>query len=367
MKLQQFVALGIVVVLVVWMLLPHERNDPAQKYESEVSAATVRAVPADSDANAAGETFTVRVSTLEEQDFVQRIRVRGMTQARRLVTVRAETSGRVVATPVERGGRVAEGDLLCELAQDTREADLQEARSRREQAQIEYDGALDLQSRGLTSRAAIAQLKATLDSAIAAAERAELALQRTRVTAPFAGVVESRGVEVGDLMDMGGTCATLLDDEPMLLTGVLTEDTVGKVSLGADVTASLASGKTVHAELTYVARASDASSRGYPVEAQIHPTGFPIRHGITAEIYISASNIKAHLIQPSALTLDDEGATGVKLVDDEGVVQFARVQIVGEDTGMNPGFWVTGLPPRASVIILGQEIVFPGQQVNTVN
>ena len=78
-----------------------------------------------------------------------------------------------------------------------------------------------------------------------------------------------------------------------------------------------------------------------------------------------ASEVPAHLIPPSALTLDDAGATGVKIVDQENTVRFAEVQIVGEDTGMNPGFWVTGLPTRANVIVLGQEIVFPGQQVVT--
>ena len=183
MKLQHFVALGLIVVLAVWLLLPHERTSPGDQYESAPLDTSVRAVPADSDVAIDSSNFTVRVSTIDVQDYVERVRVRGVTRANRLVNIRAETSGRVVATPVARGARVKQGDVLCELAVDTRATDLQEARSRQEQAQLEYNGALDLQSQGLTSRANIAQLKAALDSAIAATQRAELALQRTRLPA----------------------------------------------------------------------------------------------------------------------------------------------------------------------------------------
>jgi membrane fusion protein, multidrug efflux system len=305
------------------------------------------------------------VSTLAEQNYVERVRVRGMTQATRLVNVRSETTGRVIGTPVARGARVKQGDILCELAMDTRESDLQEARSRQAQAQIEYDGALDLQNRGLTSRAAIAQLKSALDSAMAATQRAELAVKRTRIVAPFSGVMESRHVEIGDLMDMGGTCGTLLDDTPMLLTGVMSETDVAKVTPGASVMATLVTGETVQGRLTYVSRAADSSSRSYRIEAEISPAGFPIRHGVTSEIFISAAEIRAHLIPPSALTLNDAGAIGVKLVDARNTVQFAEVRIVGENSGFDPGFWVTGLPTQANVITLGQEFVFPGQQVTT--
>jgi membrane fusion protein, multidrug efflux system len=364
-KLQHVVATGLIIALAAWMLIPHERSSPSDKYESVQTEAVIRAVPSGSVIGNEAGTFTVRTTPVSVQNFVERVRVRGVTQASRLVNVRAETSGKVIATPVARGARVKQGDVLCELAVDSRIADLQEARSREEQAKIEYEGALDLQTRGLTSRASIAQLKASLDASMAATQRAELALKRTKILAPFSGVMESRAVEVGDLMDNGGSCGTLLDDTPMLLTGVMSEQDVARVATGATVTASLVTGETVQGKLTYIARAADPASRSYRIEIELEPSGFPIRHGLTAEIHIAGTEIPAHMITPSALTLNDAGATGVKLVDRNNTVQFAEVRIVGESTGLNPGFWVTGLPAQANVITLGQEIVFPGQQVNT--
>lgn len=364
MKLKHVVALGLIAVVVIWMALPRDRGALDDGYALPENDRTVNAVSGNAAITNDNQSFTVRVARINERNFVERVRVRGQTKAFRLVEVRAEAAGRVIATPVARGARVNAGDVLCEIAVDSRATDLQEARSRQEEAQLEYNGALDLQERGLQSRVGIAQLKTTLDAAVAAVKRAELALERTQISAPFAGIMETRAVEVGDLMDMGGTCATLLDDTPMLLVGLVTEQDVGKLVLGAQVTAELLTGEQVQGELTYISRAADPTSRSYAIEVEIAGSEDSIRQGITAEIFVAASETPAHLIPPSALTMNDAGAIGVKLIDQNNVVQFAEVKVIGENTSVDPGMWVTGLPSSSVLITHGQEIVFPGQTVN---
>ncbi len=364
MKIKHFVAIGLVVVVVIWMALPRERGALDDGYPLPERDGAVTAVTGDGVITNDNQSFTVRVARVNEQNFVQRVRVRGQTKAFRLVDVRAEAAGRIIATPVARGARVAAGDVLCELAVDSKETDLQEAITRKEQAQLEYQGALDLQERGLQSRVGLAQIKTALDSAIAAVTRAELALNRTKITAPFAGVMESREVEVGDLMDMGGKCASLLDDTPMLLTGLVPEQDIGKLFLGAPVTANLITGETVEGEVTYISRAAEANSRAYAIEVRLADSNKEIRQGVTAEIFIAANETLAHLIPASSLTLNDEGIIGVKTVDSDNVVHFSPVTVVGENTSIKPGIWVTGLAASSVVVTHGQEIVFPGQTVN---
>jgi len=362
-KIKHFVALGLVVIVIIWMAYPRDRGALDDGYPLPERDGAVNAISGSSSITNDNQNFTVRVARISAQSFVEKVRVRGQTKAFRLVDVRAEVPGRVVATPFIRGARVKAGDVLCEIAVDSRETDLQEARSRQEQAQMEYQGALDLQERGLQSRVGIAQLKTALDSSAAAVMRAELALKKTKITAPFAGIMETRKVEVGDLMDMGGQCASLLDDTPMLLTGVVPEQEVGKLFLGAPVTANLLSGETVAGKVTYISRASNSSSRSYAIEIEIEDTDLEIRQGVTAEIFIASNETIAHLIPASALTLNDEGLVGVKIVDQSSVVRFAPVTIIGENTTVDPGMWVSGLPDSSVVVTHGQEIVFPGQAV----
>ena len=364
MKIKHFVALGLVAIVAIWMLLPREGGALDDGYPLPERDDQVVAVSSDAAITNDNQSYTVRVTRVNSQNFVQKVRVRGLTKAFRLVDVRAEVSGRIIATPVARGARVNAGDVLCEIAVDSRATDLQETRSRQQQAQMEYDGALDLQKRGLQSRVGMAQLQTALDASIAAVMRAELALKKTQITAPFAGIMEARTVEVGDLMDMGGKCASLLDDTPMLLTGLVPEQDVGKLFIGATVTANLVTGETVQGKVSYISRAADPTSRSYAIEMEIDKSENPIRQGVTAEIFIAANETSAHLIPASSLTLNDEGIVGVKTVGQNNEVQFTPVTVIGENTSVDPGLWVTGLPSSAAVITHGQEIVFAGQIVN---
>ena len=79
---------------------------------------------------------------------------------------------------------------------------------------------------------------------------------------------------------------------------------------------------------------------------------------------VDAHEIVAHRIPSSALTLDDGGDIGVKVLGDRGAVDFKNVEIVGDDTNqLDSGIWVTGLTGTVILITLGQEIVFPGQVI----
>jgi multidrug efflux system membrane fusion protein len=89
-----------------------------------------------------------------------------------------------------------------------------------------------------------------------------------------------------------------------------------------------------------------------------------IRAGTTVELMVDAMEISAHLIPSSALTLDDEGAIGVKLIGAGNRILHRNIEIVGDSGNqLDPGIWVTGLSGTVNLVTLGQEIVFPGQVV----
>lgn len=364
MKKQQLVAIAIFVAVVAWMIVP--RGDDQPNAEMAGSGRTIQAISEGQAASENPEVITVRAIRVSPQNYNEQIRVRGRTQAFRMVSVRAEAAGRVVNEPVTRGARVSQGDTLCEIAVDNREADLLEAQSRLEQSQFEYDAAVDLQARDLQSEVAVAQFKAALDSAQAGVSRAKLALTNTKIRAPFDGVVEMRTIEKGDLLNIGDVCATVLDDSPMLLVGLVPEQDIAAISLNSRVEAQLLTGEIITGKVTYISRNADDVSRSYRIEAEVDPNEHNVRAGITAEILVQAENLVAHLIPSSALTLDDNGAIGVKLIDDQGNVSFSNVTIVGDDTSqLNSGIWVTGLNGNINLVTIGQEIVFPGQRVDS--
>ena len=304
---------------------------------------------------------SVRGRVIHAVALPERVKLRGRTENKRTVEVRAETSGRVVERPVERGTQVAAGDLLCRLAVEDRNARLAQAEAAVEQARIEYEGSLRLQDRGFNSETAIAQAKARLATAQAQREAAVLDVQRTAVRAPFAAVVEDAPLEIGDYAQPGTVCASLVDLHPMLLVGSVSERDVSRFGIGANADGQLMTGQTVSGPVSFVGQQADRGTRTYRVEVTVPNPDYALRSGITTEIAIDVGAVEAHKISPAVLALDDAGNVGVRIVDSENRVRFQHVAIVAD---ADDGVWVRGLPAVTTLITVGQETVVAGERVD---
>jgi multidrug efflux system membrane fusion protein len=307
-------------------------------------------------------TPTVRGMVSEATQHNIELLVRGSTEVNRTVTVRSEISGRVVGLPYPKGTTVSEGNVLCQLSVDSRDQNLTEARALRQQTMLEYKGLKDLSNKGLQSEITLAQAKARLESANAAVSRANLSLSHTKVRAPFNGIIEEQPVEVGDFLSVGGPCATIIETNPILLTGQVAEKDVSGVVLGGIVSANLITGETVTGKISYISQLADKSTRAYRIEVEVPNPELAFRAGITSELKVPLGTRLAHRISPAVLVLDDDGEIGVRVVNDEDKVEFYSVEVISE--GID-GIWVAGLPRMTTVITVGQEEVFEGQLVKT--
>jgi multidrug efflux system membrane fusion protein len=68
----------------------------------------------------------------------------------------------------------------------------------------------------------------------------------------------------------------------------------------------------------------------------------------------------AQKIPPSVLTLKDDGTIGVKVLNENNIVEFYPIH-KAKDT--IDGMWVSGLPNSVNLIITGQEYVSIGQKI----
>jgi multidrug efflux system membrane fusion protein len=156
----------------------------------------------------------VRVRESRAEAVAPELVVNGRTAPARSVVLRAETSGRVVATPVPKGALVEAGAVLVRLDEADRAAKVRQGEARVAQRQIEYDAARRLGERQFQSETKVAEAKAELEESRADLEEARLDLARTEVKAPFKAVLERRPVEVGDYVAPGGEVAHLLEQDP---------------------------------------------------------------------------------------------------------------------------------------------------------
>lgn len=345
----------------------------------------------------------VVVERLTAQSIDSAVLLRGQTAAARQVEVRAETSAIVVSEPLRKGARIEEGQIMCRLDEGTRgaalaqataqlaeaesrvpeaEARVEEAQARLEEAKINQNASSRLNADGFASTTRLASSDAAVATAEAAVTSAQSGLRAARsgiegaqaavagakaeldrlvIKAPFGGLLESDTAELGALLQPGALCGTIVQLNPIKLVGYVPETQVNHIQVGAMAGARLAAGgDEVQGRVTFLSRSADPKTRTFLTEIEVPNDDLRIRDGQTAEILIASEGANAHLVPQSALTLNDEGALGLRTVDETNHVKFYAVGVV-RDTA--EGVWVTGLPEAANVIVVGQEYVIDGVEV----
>ena len=230
----------------------------------------------------------------------------GVTEADKLIKIRAEASGTVVSRPVKQGQFVKKDQLICQL----------------------YNA-------GRTSY--------------------------PKVNAPFDGYLETFSVKEGDYLNTGAVCATIIDPDPMRLIGEVSEKEINFVKVGSKANAKLISGKKVQGIVSFVSTSANRGTRTFRVEIDVKNSDRSIRDGVSAQIEIEGNIILAHKISPSILMLGEDGELGIRTVNKDNQVEFNQIEILEDSID---GIWIAGLPINTRIITVGQEYVFQGQTVN---
>lgn len=344
------------------------------------------------------------------------VRLRGETEAARQVSVLAQTSGKVISEPLRKGAFVQAGQVMCQLDPGTSaaslaeaearlaeaiarrpevearipeaEARLVEAQARLQEANINATAAERLSQDGFASQTRVANteaavqsaqaaivsaeagvkaaeagldsLQANIETAEAAVARARTEIERLEIAAPFDGLLESDSAELGSWLQPGSLCATVIQLDPIKVVGFVPEAEVNRVEVGARAGARMNDGQDVLARVTFLSRAADPTTRTFRVELTVPNAELSLRDGQTAEIMIESQGVMAHVLAASTLTLNDEGALGVRTIDEESRALFMPVTILRD---AQEGVYVSGLPEQVDVITVGQEFVTDGVTV----
>lgn len=306
---------------------------------------------------------TVQVREQSARTVTRYLTNHGQTEADRLVTVKAETRGRIAAVGASEGERVTEGAMLARIAMGDREARLQEAKALVAQRESEYEAARNLGESGYQARVRVQEAEAALASARARLRSIREDIEHTEVRAPFGAFLEKRHVEKGTFLNVGSPVAVLADLDPIVASVRVAQQSIDRVRPDIEATVHLADGRSVTGRVRYLGRTADAGSRTFRVEVAVPNEDGAIRAGLSAEVRIPVAEVRAHFVSPAALTLDADGRLGIKTVDGDDRVAFHEVDLVRSESD---GAWVTGLPERARVIVVGQGFARVGERVEAV-
>jgi membrane fusion protein, multidrug efflux system len=293
-------------------------------------------------------------------DHARAIRLSGITAADKRATLAARAEGVIAALQLTKGEMIEAGTIAMTLEGPETVAQEKIAEIELAQKERDLDVAEKLNAGGSMSESQLANARSDRDAALAELNRAQAAADRLELKAPFAGVVDTLSVELGEWVQTGTPVATILSLDPILVKAEVSEVDLGSVAVGSTARVRLVNGKEMEGTVRLVAREASAETRTYPVEIALPNPDLGLPSGMSAEVQLFAAPSKAVVVPRSVITLTETGEIGLRIVGPDNIAQFAAVTII-DDTP--EGLVVTGVPEGVRIITVGQDLVRNGEEV----
>jgi multidrug efflux system membrane fusion protein len=306
---------------------------------------------------------TVAVVTPPRIMHARAIHVSGHTEAEKRVTLATRVMGVIESLPVKQGHRVERGDLVMRLDAEDKEAAIQMAESVVTQRQAEADAAERLVAGGNAPKLQADQARAALATAKSQLESAKAELAQYEIYAPYNGLIDRVPVQRGSTILAGAEVATLINLDPLLALGEVSERDLRYLKLGDTADIRLVDGKVVKGTLRYISRDASSATRTFRIEVAIPNENKELPAGMTAEITLLTEQTDSVLLPRSVVTLGADGDLGIRAVDKDNKVVFFPIDLV-DDTPK--GLVLAGIPADARVIVAGQDLVTEGNEVKPV-
>jgi RND family efflux transporter MFP subunit len=319
------------------------------------------AAAAEASAERAGGPRRVEVARPRVASTPAALSLPGGLEPLRETAVFARASGYVRKWSADIGDRVKKGQVLCELDTPELDQELAQAEADRasklaalEQARAtvafsesqakRYDALAqggiasqqdrdDKQSRARVDAATVRAAEAALRSVEANGRRLAELKSFARVTAPFDGLVTSRTVEEGTLVQAGtsggqGLFRLAATDVVRVFVQV-PQDVAPSVRPGmkAKVKVPELPGKVFEGEVKRTAGALEAATRTLRVEVHVPNPAGELLAGMFGRAELELASPHRTLLVPSSAVLVDARGTRVGVVGPEGKVRFSPVQV----------------------------------------
>lgn len=313
-----------------------------------------------------------------------RVEIAGVLEPRRSVQLFAETRGPVIEVGAEKLDRVAGGallveidPLLAEVAVEAADAAITRNTSEVALARSNLERRRSLADRGAASTSdfddavnAEKVASASLRESRAELKRARDDLSKKTIVSPFAGVLRSFDVEVGEYVRDGQQLGELLDLSTARITVGLADREIVAVAAGQSATVRVEAyaGETFEGEILRVGAASDVVSRKFPVEVEIANPDGRLLPGMIATAILDLGEAEARTVIPRDATLDEFGLRFVWVIERHGgdgdwVARRRRVAV--RPLPFRPGEFevISGLAEGEEIAVTGMRQLRDGERV----
>jgi membrane fusion protein (multidrug efflux system) len=304
------------------------------------------------------ETANVHAGVVRDQ-----FRAVGGVEAAETIRVVSEISGIVRSLPFVEGQPVARGAVLAHLDDVELAAQARRADALREQTALALDRAEKLFAQTIISSQSLDDAHAAARVAQAGAEVAKAQWSKTRITAPFAGVVGRRHVSPGAYLNAGDGIADLARIDVVRIAFSAPERYLSQLKRGAavEVTTPAFPGETFGARVSVVDPILDPQTRSVHVIAEAANPGGRLVPGLSAGVALTLSERSGALLVHDEAIFAEGTQNFVYVVKPDSTVEKSAVQLGARD-GENVEI-LGGVNAGVNVVSAGHQKLFPGAKV----
>jgi membrane fusion protein (multidrug efflux system) len=290
----------------------------------------------------------------------------GTLRANESVVLRPEIAGRIARIAFQEGVPVAKGALLVALDDSTQAADLQQARANLNLARTNLQRTVDLFQKKFVSEQAKDEAAAKLKVEEAVTAQAEARLAKTRILAPFSGLIGIRNVSVGDYVKEGQDLVNLEDVSSLKADFRLPERYFARLKPGqtVEVTTDARPGEVFKATVDAIDPLLDAAGRAVLVRARLPNRDLRLRAGMFARVRLIVGDRQDALVIPEeALVPAGSDQYVFRVVD--GKAERVKIQIGARRSARVEV--IEGLKAGDLVVTAGQLKIRDGAPVKIVD
>lgn len=330
---------------------------------------------AETETKGPAETAGLAVTTTEiaVRKLPLRIPASGTIGAIDEIILGSEVGGLAVAELLaDEGDVVTKGQVLVRLNRSILEAQLAQASAQilsaqasATEAEANLRRAGELGAKGFMSKQAIDQRRSAATTAraqvaVAAALRDELLarLAQTVIVAPADGVIATRSVSQGQVVNNGAELFRIIRDGKLEWKAELPDHLLSFLRLGQRASVTAGAGQ-VEGTIRLISETIDARSRNGVVRVEL-PADERLRSGMFARGEILSGEVDV-LTLPEAAVVTRDGESFVFTIGAQGRVQLTKIE-----TGVRTAKLIEvrkGLPKGARVVLDGAGLLSEGDQV----
>lgn len=309
----------------------------------------------------------VEVVLVERTTMANTSLVTGQLEPIITVNVNAQLAGALLRVNVEEGARVSEGQVLAEVDARELEAQVTAAEASLVFAQSTADRSKQLFDQQIVTAAEYERDRSALASAEATLTQLRTRLGYAVIKSPISGVVTTRFVRAGDIVNNNTRLFTVADVSTLVVRLPVSELEVAQLHSGADVTLNVDAlgGAPFEGRIRRIFPAADSISRLVPVEVAISGRATAqLRPGYTVRANLKLDSHADALVVPTRAVLGATGARSVYVVK-SGLAERRPVRVGNDIDGRLEVY--SGLALGDTVIVAGNSMVREGGEVRIVD